>query len=247
MPAWLREIWIELLGGERLREAFGSTEATGVVTIRGDEWLHHRGSVGRPLATELKILDDRGVQVTPGTVGTIFMRPADPAQPIHHYFGSPPATRSEDGFVSVGDLGWVDEEGYLFLADRRTDLILRGGANIYPAEVEAALSEHPEVADVAVIGLPDQDLGQRVHAIIQAKDPSAPPDFSGLDVLCRQRLAPYKVPASYEFLDRLPRNEAGKLRRSALAAERREASDTQAVRVGCRKGGPSAGREGGSS
>lgn len=146
------------------------------------------------------------------------MRPWDSA-PIYFYVGSPPARSTPDGFVSVGDMGWVDADGYLFLADRRTDLIITGGANVYPAEVEAALTEHPGVADVAVIGLPDDDWGKRVHAVVQlavGSEPAAPE----LDRHCRERLASYKVPKSWEFVEQLPRDDAGKLRRSALVAER---------------------------
>jgi bile acid-coenzyme A ligase len=136
--------------------------------------------------------------------------------------GSVPAKTTADGFASVGDLGWVDEDGYLFLADRRVDMIVSGGANVYPAEVEGALTEHPEVDDVAVVGVPDEEWGRRVHAIIQPADFAHCPGTDRLDEHCRERLAPYKAPKSYEFLRALPRNQAGKIRRSALAAERRQ-------------------------
>jgi bile acid-coenzyme A ligase len=121
--------------------------------------------------------------------------------------------------VSVGDIGWVDADGYLFLADRRTDLIITGGANVYPAEVEAALTEHPSVGDVAVIGLPDDDWGKRVHAVVQLAVGSEPA-AADLECHCRERLASYKVPKTWEFVEQLPRDDAGKLRRSALVAER---------------------------
>jgi len=114
----------------------------------------------------------------------------------------------------------VDEEGYLFLADRRVDLIISGGANIYPAEVEAALTEHPTVADVAVIGIPDDDWGKTVHAVVQPRDVTSPHDLRELDIHCRERLAAYKVPKSYEFVDALPRDDTGKIRRSTMATER---------------------------
>jgi bile acid-coenzyme A ligase len=152
-------------------------------------------------------------------VGEIFMRPHG-AGPTYAYIGSPPAKGTPDGFTSVGDLGWVDAEGYLFLADRRVDLIITGGANVYPAEVEAALTEHPSVGDVAVIGVPDEDWGKRVHAVIQPRDPGDPPTVAALDAHCRERLASYKIPKSYEFVAQLPRDDAGKLRRSGLVAER---------------------------
>jgi bile acid-coenzyme A ligase len=120
-----------------------------------------------------------------------------------------------EGFASVGDLGWVDDDGYLFIADRRTDLIISGGANVFPAEVEAALTEHPAVTDAAVVGLPDDEWGARVHAVVEVVPGAAVTDAE-LDAHCRARIAAYKVPRSYELVDALPRNEAGKIRRTAL-------------------------------
>ena len=221
-PAWLKQAWIDLIGPEKLYEAYGSTEDIGFTAIRGDEWLEHRGSVGRPGNTELKILDADGQELAPEEVGEVFMRRNDVTGPTYKYLGSAPVKTTPDGFASVGDLGWVDEDGYLFLADRRVDMIVSGGANVYPAEVEGTLAEHPDVDDVAVVGLPDEEWGRRVHAIIQAADFEHPPTPAVLDEHCRQRLAAYKAPKSYEFLRALPRNQAGKIRRSALASERRQ-------------------------
>jgi bile acid-coenzyme A ligase len=218
-PPWLKRAWIDLIGGERLYEAFGATEAVGATVIRGDEWLQHPGSVGQPQECDLRILDPEGRVLPPGEVGEIFMRPYAQA-PTYRYIGSPPAKSTPDGFVSVGDMGWVDDEGYLYPADRRVDLIIVGGANVYPAEVEAALQQHEQVADVAVIGLPDEDLGKRVHAVIQPVDAQRPPSLEQLDAYCRTRLARYKVPKSYEFIAVLPRDDSGKIRRSSLVAER---------------------------
>jgi bile acid-coenzyme A ligase len=141
--------------------------------------------------------------------------------PTHRYIGSAPLASTPDGFTTIGDLGWLDGDGYLYVADRRTDLVITGGANVYPAEVESALLEHPDVFDVAVIGLPDDDLGGRVHAVIQPRDPAASPPSKALDAFVRDRLAGYKAPRSYEFVADLPRTEAGKIRRRALADERR--------------------------
>ena len=216
-PVWLKEAWIDLIGPEKIYEAYGSTEDIGYTAIRGDEWLEHRGSVGRPGNNELKILDAEGQEVAFGEVGEVFMRRNDVTGPTYKYMGSVPAKTTPDGFASVGDLGWVDEDGYLFLADRRVDMIVSGGANVYPAEVEGALAEHPDVDDVAVVGVPDEEWGRRVHAIIQPSDFGSPPPPARLHEHCRQRLAAYKAPKSYEFLRVLPRNQAGKIRRSALA------------------------------
>jgi bile acid-coenzyme A ligase len=123
------------------------------------------------------------------------------------------------GFASVGDLGYLDEEGYLFLADRRTDLIVSGGANVYPAEVEALLTRVPGVRDAVVIGLKDEELGRRVHAIIEP-GPGCVVAEAELDAYLRNCLARYKVPRSYEVVAQLPRDEAGKIRRGALRDER---------------------------
>jgi bile acid-coenzyme A ligase len=214
-PPSVKRAFIELIGAEKVHEGFGATESVGIVYIRGDEWLAHEGSVGRPLLSELKILDEGLREVPRGVVGEIFMRGNDRA-PTYEYRGSSPLKTTEDGFASVGDLGWVDDEGYLFLADRRADMIIVGGANVYPAEVEAALLEHPQVADAAVIGVEDVDLGKRVHAVVTAKMAWAPPTAEVLEAHCRERLAPYKVPRSFDVVDHLPRNEFGKIRRSAL-------------------------------
>jgi bile acid-coenzyme A ligase len=223
-PPWLKRAWIDLIGGEKLYEGFGSTENVGMCRIRGDEWLEHPGSVGRALGSDLKILDDDFNELPTGEVGEIYMRPHDTSQPTYEYIGSAPARTTPDGFASVGDLGFVDADGYLHLADRRVDLIISGGANVYPAEVEAALSEHPKLHDVVVIGVPDEEWGKRVHAIIAVPDGAEPVPVAELDAHCRSRLAAYKRPKSYEFVPELPRNEAGKIRRSALAAERAEGS-----------------------
>lgn len=121
--------------------------------------------------------------------------------------------------MSIGDLGYVDADRYLFLADRRTDLILRGGANIYPAEIEAALEEHPSIASCAVIGLPSDDMGQDVHAIVQVR-PDAALSATAIDAFLQDRLARYKRPASYEFVSEPLRDDAGKVRRSKLREDR---------------------------
>ena len=149
------------------------------------------------------------------------MRRVDVTEPTFEYKGAPPAKRTQDGFTCIGDLGWLDEAGYLFIADRRVDMIVSGGANVFPAEVEAALLEHPEVFDVAVVGLPDPEWGQRIHAIVQPTDSQRPPSSESLRVHCRERTAAYKVPKAFEWVVKLPRSDAGKLNRSALVEERR--------------------------
>lgn len=217
-PPWLKKQWIDLLGPEHINELYGATEAVGATAITGTDWLRHEGSVGRPLNCDLRILDDEQREVPVGEVGMIYMRPHC-AEPTYEYRGSPAAPSTEDGFVTVGDYGRVDEDGYLYLADRRVDLILSGGANIYPAEVEGALLQHPVVVDAAVIGLPHPDWGQAVHAIVQLRTGASVTEDQ-LRTFMRDQLASYKLPKTYELVDRVPRDEAGKLRRSALLAER---------------------------
>ena len=219
IPKWVVEAWFELVGPDRFFFSYGGTEGHGLVMTRGDEWLKHEGTVGRPIDCEIRILDENGNDLPPGEVGEIFLRRSDPS-PSFSYLGSPAPEPSIDGFRSFGDLGWLDEDGYLYIADRRVDLVVSGGANVYPAEVETALSEHPGVADVAVIGLPDPEWGRRVHALIEPADRAHPPSTDDLRAHCRARLAGYKVPKSFEIVDRLPRTAAGKINRSALVADR---------------------------
>jgi len=219
-PIWLKQVWIDKLGAERVYEVYGSAEGIGSTIIRGDEWLAHRGSVGRSAACEIRILDEEGNPLPPREVGEIFMRRLDGSVPTFRYVGASTLKSTPDGFASLGDLGWLDEDGYLYIADRRIDMIVSGGANVYPAEVEAALSEHPALADVAVVGVPDEEWGRRVHAVVQPRDAAEPPSLRELDAHVRERIAGWKAPKTYEFVAELPRNEAGKIRRSALAAER---------------------------
>jgi bile acid-coenzyme A ligase len=149
-------------------------------------------------------------------VGDIFMRPAAGPGSSYAYLGAEPQ-RAADGFESIGDLGWFDEDGYLYIADRRLDLILRGGTNIYPAEVELALETHPAVHSAVVIGLPDADLGQRVHALIE---PSGEIGEAELRRHAAALLSAHKLPTSYEFIAHPLRDEGGKVRRSQYLQER---------------------------
>ena len=136
------------------------------------------------------------------------------------YLGAEPPKTTADGLVSLGDRGWVDDDGYLFLADRRVDLIITGGANVYPAEVESVLSEHPGIADAVVIGINDDEWGKQVYAILLPTDPTAPPTADEMRAFCRERLVPYKVPKTFEFVQSGFRDESGKMRRSQLASSR---------------------------
>lgn len=217
-PPWLKEEWIHWLGGERIHELFAGTEATGATWITGTEWLEHRGSVGRLMGdSKVKVVDPDGNELPPGEVGEIYLLPPGGQGSTYHYIGAE-SKAIEGGWETLGDMGYVDEEGYIYLSDRKTDMILAGGANIYPAEVEAAIDAYPGVRSSAVIGLPDEDLGQRVHAIIDR--PEGEIDEDSLVAFLSERLVRYKIPRSFEYVNEPLRDDAGKTRRSALLKER---------------------------
>ena len=215
-PMWLKESWIEWLGGDHVLELYGGTEAQAITFIFGDEWLEHRGSVGRPVLGEMRVLDADGNELPPGQVGEIWMRRGEDAPPSYRYVGAEAKSRPGN-WESLGDMGRQDENGYIYLSDRDTDMILVGGANVYPAEVEAALDEHPMVTSSCVIGLPDDEYGSAVHAIVQTPGPLSGPE---LDEFLRPRLVKYKRPRTYEFVAAPLRGDDGKVRRPALRAER---------------------------
>jgi bile acid-coenzyme A ligase len=211
-PDWLKEAFIHWIAPGEVMELYAGTEAQAVTIITGTEWLEHRGSVGRVAIGEMKVVGEDGRDLPPGEVGEIYMR-RPPGQPeTYRYVGATPRTLA-DGWESLGDMGWFDADGYLYLADRRADMILVGGSNVYPAEIEAALQEHPAVESCAVIGLPDDDLGARIHAIVKAKGEVSADE---LHAHLAERLVSYKRPRSFEFLDEPVRDDAGKVRRTAL-------------------------------
>jgi bile acid-coenzyme A ligase len=215
-PVWLKEAWIDWLGAERIFELYAGTEAQAVTIITGPEWLEHRGSVGRPTSGEFKVTDLDGNALPVGEMGEVWLR-NNREQATYHYKGAEPRTL-DGGWESLGDMGWFDADGYLYLGDRMQDMILSGGANIYPAEVEAAIQEHPAVRSVCVIGLPDEDKGSLVYAIVEA-DRDALAEQELLE-FAAERLAKYKLPRVVEFVDAPLRDEAGKVRRAALRKER---------------------------
>ncbi len=217
-PPWLKECFIDWLGPEVIWELYGGTEGQGSTTIQGTEWLTHKGSVGRPVETcEMKIVGEDGETLPPGQVGEVFIRPLAGAGTTYHYIGAE-AKAIEGGWESLGDMGWMDADGYLYLTDRLSDMILVGGANIYPAEVEAAIDAFPGVRSSAVIGLPDDDMGARLHAVIDR--PEGPADPKAMEAHLAERLVRYKVPKSFEYVDEPVRDDAGKVRRKALREAR---------------------------
>ena len=215
-PPWLKEAWIDWLGPEVIMELYAGTEALAVTIITGTEWLEHRGSVGKVSVGEMAAFDAAGARLPAGEIGEIYMRRPEGTPPSYHYRGATARTLP-GGWESLGDIGSFDEEGYLYLADRRADMILVGGSNVYPAEIEAALDEHPLVQSSAAIGLPDEDLGNRVHAIVQ---PRPGLTEEALREHVRTRLVSYKQPRTYEFVQENIRDDAGKVRRTQLRAER---------------------------
>jgi bile acid-coenzyme A ligase len=216
-PVWLKEKWIDWLGPDRVWEVYSGTEAIAATMIGGREWLEHKGSVGRLMpGAQVRILDESGNDVAPGEVGEIYFLPAGGKGSTYHYLGAEPRARGD--WETFGDLGRIDEHGYLFLADRRTDLVISGGANIYPAEIEAVIDSYPGVLASVVIGLPDADLGQRTHAIVEVAGDGF--DVAALRQFLAERLVTYKLPRGIETTRERLRDDSGKVRRSALREAR---------------------------
>lgn len=217
-PPWLKQAWIDWLGADVMLEVYTGTERQAAFTITGGEAIDRPGSVGRIApGSKVRVLDATGQEVPSGEIGEIFLRPDTGHGSTYHYLGAEPRVRGE--WESLGDLGRIDADGYLYLSDRRTDLIIRGGANIYPAEVEAAIDAHPAVVSSIVVGLPDSDLGEVVHAIVQ-QAPERSLDSETLRAFLSNHLVHYKIPKTFEFVDHPLRDDAGKARRSALRAAR---------------------------
>lgn len=216
-PAAVKLAWIDLLGGDRLWELYGGTELQALTFISGTQYLAHPGSVGVVVAGEMRVLDDDGNECPPGVVGEVYMRPAPGSAPTYRYVGA--TAKTHDGWESLGDLGYYEDDGgerFFYLSDRRADMFTVGGRNVYPAEIESALAEHPEVLSCLAVGLPDDDLGQVPHVLVQA---GTPLDENAVKAFLAKRLASYKVPRTVEFVDRPLRDDAGKARRSAVREE----------------------------
>ena len=173
IPEWVVREWFELVPPERFAFTYGGSEGHGLVMTTGDQWLEHPGTVGKPLLGEAKILDEDGNELPTGEIGEIFLR-GEATGPRFRYIGQPTPDAAPGGFGSFGDMGYVDEDGFIYIADRRRDMIVTGGANVYPAEVEAVLTEHPGVLDVVVVGLPDPEWGHRVARDRGGKGSGAP-------------------------------------------------------------------------
>ncbi|ADP17218.1 AMP-binding enzyme family protein 16 [Achromobacter xylosoxidans A8] len=205
--------------GPKIWEYLGSTEAGMYSMVGPEDWLSKPGTVGRAApGTVLRIVDENGQELPAGEVGMIYARSAMTDYSYHNDEEKTRSSRLDDGYATAGDIGTIDEDGFLFILDRRNDLILSGGVNIYPAEIEGRLITHGSVKDVAVIGVSDPEWGQSVLAVIQPADAGSDRAalVQELRAYAAETLAGYKCPGRYEFLDELPRTEAGKLQRNVL-------------------------------
>jgi acyl-CoA synthetase (AMP-forming)/AMP-acid ligase II len=215
-PVDVKEAMFEWFG-PIIYEYYGLSEGGGFTIVRPDEWLAHKGTVGRSVTGPIHVVDDHGNELPSGEVGHLMFEKPEPFA-----YHKEPAKTAEffdaRGWSRPGDMGWLDEEGYLFLADRSSNMIISGGVNIYPQEAEAVLTLHPAIRDVAVIGVPDKDFGEAVKAVVELKPGVQPGEALAEEILahCRARLSRFKCPKSVDFIDELPRLPTGKLLKREL-------------------------------
>jgi long-chain acyl-CoA synthetase len=216
-PVPVKRAFMDLVGPEKVWEYYGASEGGGT-SISPDEWLAHPGSVGRPFpGNEFKIVADDGSPLPPGQVGTIYARTGHSSFRYHND-DEKTASTWRDGWFTVGDAGWLDADGYLYLSDRKADMVIVNGVNVYPREIEDALYLHPDVVDCAVFGVPDPRTGEALCAVVQ---PRAGASLSADDVIgwVGQRLADYKRPRRVKLVDELPRDPNGKVAKHRLRAD----------------------------
>ena len=206
--------------GPVLVEAYGATEVGTTCQITSAEYLDHPGSVGKAVAPfSALIVDDDGHEVPPNSEGRLFFADSTGRGVVYHNDpAKSEAAHLRPGVFTLGEVGYIDDDGYVYITDRVSDMVLSGGVNIYPAESEQVLLEHPHVADVAVIGVPHFEMGEQLKALVVPVDPAAPPPAEELLEWCRRRLAHYKCPRSVEFVATVGRNTMGKLNKRALRA-----------------------------
>ncbi|KDE98270.1 acyl-CoA synthetase [Mycolicibacterium aromaticivorans JS19b1 = JCM 16368] len=214
--------------GPIFTEYYGATESHGTTVMSSAEWANKRGSVGKAVLGVAHICDDDGRELPSGEVGLVYF---ERDQPSFSYHNDPEKTAgsrhpAHRNWATVGDMGYLDEDGYLYLTDRKSFMIISGGVNIYPQEVENVLALHPKVFDAAVIGVPDPEMGEQVKAVVQLRDGISPSDEIASEIIgyVRDRLAHFKAPRSVDFVDQLPRSETGKLVKRILKARYVEAS-----------------------
>jgi len=213
-PVPLKRAFMDFVGTEKVWEYYGASEGGGTV-ISPEEWLAHPGSVGRPFpGNEFVILDDDGHALLAGEVGTVWVKPAASS---FEYHNDPEKTAAQhrEGFFTVGDAGYLDEDGYLYLADRKSDMVITGGVNVYPREIEECLLRNPAVVDCAVLGVPDDEWGEVLYAIVQSA-PGAALDEDGVVAWVREHMADFKRPRVVELVEELPRDPNGKVRKPKL-------------------------------
>ena len=219
-PVWAKEQMIEWWSdhGVAITEYYGGTELNGLTFIYPDEWMRKKGSVGKSILGRIRILDDAGAELPPGQIGAVYFADGGSFE-YHNDTDKTASTFAPDGGgTTIGDVGFLDEDGYLFLTDRKAFMIIAGGVNIYPQEIEDVLIEHPDVVDVAVFGVPDDDLGEAVKAVVQLDVGvvASPAVEADLIEYCQARLAHFKCPRSIDFVAELPRLDTGKLYKRVL-------------------------------
>jgi long-chain acyl-CoA synthetase len=230
-PIPVKEQMIEWWGPV-LHEYYAGTEGNGFVYTNSHDWLTHKGTVGRPLTGEVHILDEEGNEVGVGEEGTIYFGSASEFE----YHNDPEKTQdSRDpkgrGWSTLGDIGRVDEDGFLYLTDRKAYMIITGGVNVYPQEAENVLTMHPAILDLAVIGVPNEDFGEEVKAVVQLQEGYEPTEELQRELIayCRERLADVKCPRSVDFRDELPRHPTGKLYKRLLRDEYWKGHDSKLI------------------
>lgn len=211
----LKRKWFDILPPEKIYEIYAMTECVGMTAIRGDEWLAHPGSVGKMLYGSISIRDEEGNQLPVGEPGEIYMSWGENVPKVE-YKNIAPLESDSEGYRSVGDIGYVDDEGYLYFMDRRSDMIVTGGENVFAAEIETVLKKHRLVSDAIVVGIPDSEWGHRIHAFVEATEPVSD---KSLIKFALNYLPPYKIPKSFEHVDMIPRNESGKIVRTKLVED----------------------------
>jgi len=216
-PVHVKRAMIEWFGPV-LVEAYGGTEAGTTNMITSEEWLRKPGSVGRAIAPfEILIVDGDGKALSPNQSGQIYFRDTTGRGVVYRNDAAKTAqAHIAPGVFTLGEVGYVDEDGYLFITDRVSDMIVSGGVNIYPAEIEQVLVQHPDILDAIVIGVPNAEMGEEVKALLVPRNPAAPPSTDELNQFCRQHLAGYKCPRSWEFRPDIGRNALGKVNKKAI-------------------------------
>lgn len=215
-PHELRERAIERFGAGRVHDFYGASELGWVTLVNGHEMLQRKGSVGTPIqGQQVRVVDGNGHEVPANEVGLIQVANE---QIMDGYLNNQDATDEihGDGWVTVEDTGYVDEDGYLYIVGRERDMVISGGVNLYPAEIEDALSRHEAIHEIAVIGVPDEKWGERLEAVVVYEEDVAKPDVDTLVAWAKDRLASYKVPRAWHAIDELPRNDVGKVLKNQL-------------------------------